>query len=148
MNESKELDLTVGTLTALPRTFTHDGHSFEIKHDRVIRDGRETCVLISVNYGGGWSTWCDKLTPFEPAAVLAVLLDRKDALLTPDSKAFGEQPSDAFRQILGVGPGEYIFMGGVRDLVIEYLPIGAAFTIEEYDGNESIRTLADMGYTA
>jgi len=31
------------------------------------------------------------------------------------------------------------YIGGACDLVIQWLPVGTEFMIEEYDGNETIR---------
>jgi hypothetical protein len=32
-----------------------------------------------------------------------------------------------------------IYVGGASDLVVEWVPVGAQFQIEEYDGSESLR---------
>jgi hypothetical protein len=41
-----------------------------------------------------------------------------------------------------------VYTGGVRDLEVAWLPQGTAFRIEEYDGNESIVTVAELPFVA
>jgi hypothetical protein len=39
-----------------------------------------------------------------------------------------------------------IYKGGMRDLEIEWLPVGTEFRISEYDGAESIELKDDTGW--
>ena len=103
--------------------------------DRVTRDG-QTAVLVSPGYGAGFVTWAgdSEVSPFEPKIVELVLAGRKDQITAEWVKAE-----------LGL---DYLCLGGVSDLTVEWLPVGTAFRIDEYDGSESIVTLSDLAYTA
>lgn len=52
-----------------------------------------------------------------------------------------EIDGDWIRENLGV---EGVYCGGAKDLEIHWLHVGTAFEVEEYDGSESLRTLADL----
>jgi hypothetical protein len=90
--------------------------------EKVIKDGR-VAVIYSPDYGAGWYTW-NKEYPemlFDPTVVMFVEdgdLDKVEAYATLK------------------WPEAYI--GGLRDLRVEWIPEGTAFKINEYDGNESI----------
>ena len=89
---------------------------------KVIRDGK-VAVLYSPDYGAGWYTWNQENQDmiFDPTVVMFVEdgdLDKAEAYATlkwPDA-----------------------YLGGLRDLRVEWIPEGTAFKINEYDGNESI----------
>lgn len=79
-------------------------------------------IVYSPGYGAGWSTWgCSEMA-----------LDQELALAI-DS----ELP---YEQILAIAkknwPDEYY--GGLSDCVVEWVDKGTAFSIDEYDGYESI----------
>ena len=90
--------------------------------EKVIKDGR-VAVLYSPDYGAGWYTWNREYPEmiFDPTVVMFVEegeLDKVEAYATLK------------------WPEAYI--GGIRDLKVEWIPEGTAFKINEYDGNESI----------
>lgn len=99
--------------------------------DKVIRDG-EVAVIISPGYGSGWSTWDHKRSPFDKELVEALLSDpskEKATALLKERHPTGYKTAD--------------------DLVVEWVPVGTRFTIDEYDGSESLRYLSpDDGYVA
>ena len=90
--------------------------------EKVVRDGK-VAVLYSPDYGAGWYTW-NKEYPemlFDPTVVMFVEdgdLDKAEAYATLK------------------WPEAYI--GGLRDLKVQWIPEGTAFKINEYDGNESV----------
>jgi len=89
---------------------------------RVIRDGR-VAVVYSPGYGAGWSTWNTGLPDmiFDPGLVDLVLEGNKEKILAYVMLRW----SDA--NILGVD-----------DLVVEWIPEGVDFVINEYDGAETL----------
>jgi hypothetical protein len=96
--------------------------------EKVIKDGR-VAVIYSPDYGAGWYTWNTKHQDmlFDPTVVMFVEsgdLDKVEAYATLK------------------WPEAYI--GGIRDLKVEWIPEGTAFKINEYDGNESIE-IRDSG---
>jgi len=90
--------------------------------NKVVRDGR-VAVLISPEYGAGWSTWNPKYPEilFDPAIVEFVEKDQSEELQVYVTLKY---------------PG--INDGGIVGLTIEWIPEGALFRVNEHDGAESI----------
>lgn len=88
---------------------------------KLIRDNK-VAVLVSPGFGAGWSTWNDgDDLVFNERIALAVLGESDE---TPLQAAKAEYP-DAYH-------------GGVENLCVEWLEVGTAFQINEYDGSESL----------
>ena len=97
--------------------------------EKVIRDGK-VAVLVSPGFGGGWSTWAD---------------DKEAAVFAPDVVAWveaGKQgDTDQFEH--------YGYLGGLRGVEIQWVPVGSRFYVEEYDGSESLHVVGpDFGFVA
>ena len=90
--------------------------------DKVVRDGK-VAVLVSPGYGAGWSTWNKNCAAclFDPEVVAWVENGKQGPI--PDMEA---------------KYGGFFFDGGAEDLLIEWVPVGERFRIDEYDGSESI----------
>lgn len=101
--------------------------------NKLIRDGK-VAVLYSGGFGAGWYTWNSDYPDciFNPEIVTAV--ESKDT-----------DKADLLAKTLY---GEDFYTGGACGLGIAWLPIGTPFTIEEYDGRESIRTVANLNLVA
>lgn len=101
-------------------------HSLDVVAERVVRDGR-VAVLVSPGFGAGWSTWADRelreRLVFDPEVVAWVEGGKEGPL--PDLEA-------------KYGGYEYFYDGGASDLIVEWVPLGVRFRIEEYDGSESL----------
>lgn len=100
--------------------------------EKVIRDGK-VAILISPGYGSGWYS-CNpryKELLFHPKLVAMVESGNQD-----------EITEEWVRKELGIQ--DWIYCGGAKSLDIEWLPEGTAFTVEDYDGSESIRTINDL----
>ena len=99
---------------------------------KVIRDGK-VAVLVSPGYGAGWSTWAHgdlaEVCLFDPLVVEWV-----------ENGKNGPVPVAQYEE-------EYFYVGGADDLVVEWVPVGTAFYIHEYDGSESLRFREDMGWS-
>jgi len=94
--------------------------------DKVIRGG-EVAVLYSVGYGTGWYTY-DRCHP-------GLLYDWRVVAWVEDGKP------DSRRSLLKADledtyPG--IYLGGIDDLEIRWVPVGTRFYIHEYDGSERV----------
>lgn len=93
------------------------------KINKVIRNGL-VAVVFSPEFGAGWWTWNrDRIDMiFDPG--LVDLLERK-------------QPED---KILAYATLKWpdAFLGGIDELMIEWVLEGTEFKINEYDGSESI----------
>ena len=110
--------------------------------DKVIKDGR-IAVLISGGYGAGWSTWeLPEEAIFDPG--LVNLVEKVDKLSTEDKL------TEIQEQILSYCTLKWgdEYLGGIDDLEIRWIPVGTKFSINEYDGSESIITEHDLEYVA
>ena len=95
--------------------------------EKVIRDGK-VAVLYSPGYGAGWVSWHNELAlVFHPVLVNLVLQGRRD-----------EITDEIVAGILNIPKEEVPYIGGKSALAVAWLPQGALFQIEEYDGGESI----------
>ena len=89
---------------------------------KVVRDGK-VAVLVSPGFGAGWYSWNEEQGPeclFNPGIV---------ALLEQGVPAELVQASAESRWPEG-------YWGGARDLKVEWVPVGKAFRVIEYDGSE------------
>lgn len=100
--------------------------------NKVIRDGN-VAVLYSPNYGAGWYSWHHN----------------KELLFSPEIVSIIETFDDCdvrYDKIIEYMDENYpdVYAGGAGDLTITWLSEGDVFEIQEYDGYESIRTLANI----
>lgn len=98
-------------------------NSFDIIKGRVVRDGC-VAILYSPGYGAGWYSWHRKEELlYDPTIVQFVLENRH---------------SDIEDYVMGKYPDDDFYLGGSEELVVEWVPIGEKFRIDEYDGAESV----------
>jgi len=98
--------------------------------NKVIRDGK-VAVLVSIGYGAGWTTWNNSYGDdlfFDPRIVEMIE---------------NESPHQEI--------GDYVehtypdmYTGGIDDLIVQWVPEGMKFAIEEVDGAETIITEEDV----
>ena len=98
---------------------------------KVIKDG-EVAVLISPGFGAGWSTWNSSYRD-----VLLFDADIVNAVLAGDL---------ALAETLAAEKAPDAYLGGAGDLVVEWLPEGTVFEVNEYDGSESIHQIGGREY--
>lgn len=99
--------------------------SLDLKN-RVVRDGL-VAVLYSPGFGAGWSTWSTEHSQrivFDPFIVDLMTKADEDWKQKVEAYCIVKYPD--------------MYLGGLDDLVIEWVPVGTEFKIDEYDGNESI----------
>jgi hypothetical protein len=97
--------------------------------EKLVRDGK-VAVLISGGWGAGFHTWgAPREAIFDPA--LVDLIEN-------------EKISEAITYVEATYPDAYT--GGIEDLYIEWVPEGAKFIINEYDGSESIQLLYNTSW--
>ena len=105
--------------------------------DRVIQDGM-VAVLISPSFGAGFHTWNDiPNLCFCPYIVNHILNGTKN-----------EIEESEIKKIYNLADDEWVSTIGLEDVVIEWLPQGTQFTIDEYDGSETILLLSDIAIIA
>ena len=100
-------------------------HSFDVIQDKVVRDGK-VAVLVSPGFGAGWYTWNQQHPEllFLPRVVEMVLN--------------GTSYSEIEAYVQSIYGEDELYVGGAVDLVVQWIPQGSQFRIEEYDGSESL----------
>jgi len=102
-----------------------------------IRDGK-VAVLYSPGFGAGWSTWNilrdGTAMMFDPSIVYMV--EEMNKLDADDLTGRNNWADNIVEYSKQTYPEAYC--GGVEDLVIEWIPVGTLFKINEYDGSETI----------
>jgi len=97
--------------------------------NKVIKDGK-VAVLVSYGWGAGFHTWGAPVEAiFDPT--LVDLIEKKHI-------------QEAIDYVEETYPG--VFTGGIEDLCIEWIPEGAKFIINEYDGSESLQFMDDTDW--
>jgi|TARA_B110000908_G_scaffold99210_1_gene117181 hypothetical protein len=103
--------------------------------NKVERDGR-IAVLVSPGFGAGWSTWSDDeqrdLALFDPRLVAAAEANVSDI-------------DDLVKEVFG---DVNFYTGGWHQVEVRWVNKGDSFSIEEYDGSESMRSISDLTITA
>ena len=95
--------------------------------NKVIRD-EKVAVIVSPDHGAGWSTWTlggrdiQDFMLFDP--ILVDMVER------------GVSAETIEEYVTFMHPDTYC--GAADNLTIEWLPVGTAFRIREYDGAESV----------
>ena len=98
--------------------------------EKVIRDGK-VAVLVSHHPGVGWYSWNTehKQLLFHPKLVEMVEQGRNN-----------EINDEWVEENLGID----IYTGGADGLSIYWIPVGTAFIVYEYDGDETLITTDDL----
>ena len=86
--------------------------------EKIIRDGL-VAVAVSPEHGAGWSTWNDA--------------DPMDARFNALFLEGDIEGVEELAETLDIG-----YTGGAEDVEIRWVPVGAEFIIQEYDGHESL----------
>lgn len=100
---------------------------------KVIRDGK-VAVIISPGFGAGFVSWNNEISPFEPKVISMIEADRQ-----------GEITQEWCEKELGI---KNVYCGGADDLEIEWVKEGEKFSINEYDGSESLYIESELEYQA
>lgn len=90
--------------------------------NKLVRDGK-VAVLIAPSFGSGWYTW-NYSTPeilFDPGIVSLIEEEKWNEMKTYVALKYPQ-----------------IYSGAVDDLQVEWVPEGALFKVNEYDGSESL----------
>lgn len=105
--------------------------------DRVIKDGR-VAVLYSPGYGSGWSTW-NRNSIGHPRCIFDPVL----VGWVRDGKP-SNQKNLMETYIYDVYGADFYVSSNLESLEIAWVPQGAEFLIEEYDGSESVKLKDDV----
>jgi hypothetical protein len=104
--------------------------------DKLIKDGM-VAVLYSPGFGAGWTTWSGSVSGTSNAEAMMFDRDLAEATLAGDFDKM-------FAIAKAKWPDEYL--GGLDDLTVKWVPVGAQFYIDEYDGSESVVLMDDVQF--
>lgn len=99
-------------------------------------------VLVSYGFGAGWSTWSGRELAYDRRVIEFWLAHQNDRRWMREVERYRpESPEhkeacEFFINELGLDDCPY--MGGFPDCVLQWVPVGARFRIDEYDGAESL----------
>lgn len=104
---------------------------------KLIRDNH-VAVLVSSGFGAGWSTWNYDYPQMLFDPTIAEMLEGDET-----------NEEELFKKIEAYCSEKYpdAYLGGLDGLYVEWLPVGTAFRIHEYDGAESIDIRDEMNWT-
>lgn len=91
--------------------------------NKYIKDG-EVGILYSPGFGAGWSSWGEDVLCYDYDLVKAFLEGGIPAIKAVAAEKYPD-----------------MYQGGLNDIEIEWIAVGTAFRINEYDGKESIEYL-------
>jgi hypothetical protein len=107
-------------------------------------------VLVSPEYGAGWSTWNNAELAYDKRVVEFWLShkDDKEFMETVGSDGYycGESKAykEAARFFKSIGYEKCPYMGGFSTIVLMFVPRGIPWRISEDDGAEELETLEDL----
>ena len=109
-------------------------------------DKGEIGILVSYGYGAGWSSWSEygiKLA-VDKRIIEKFLEHIHDKEWCNAISSFGDNIiKKEFSDYLSSIGYDNVFLGGLVQCNLEYVPLGSAVRITEYDGAESL----EVGYT-
>ena len=109
-------------------------------------DKGEIGILVSYGYGAGWSSWS------EYGIKLAVdkrIIEKFNEHIDDDEwrreiDSFHDNDiKTEFQNFLSSIGYDNVYLGGLKDCELVFVPQGSAIRITEYDGNENL----EIGYT-
>ena len=102
-----------------------------VNFEKYYKDG-SAAVLVSPGFGAGWSTWAGKEAE-------AIMFDKNivEFVRQEDFDGLEEYMQSTYPDV---------YLGGMKDLVVEWVPEGEAFEITEYDGSESLNIISEQKY--
>ena len=109
-------------------------------------DKGEIGILVSYGYGAGWSSWS------EYGIKLAVdkrIIEKFNEHIDDDEwhreiDSFHDNDiKTEFQNFLSSIGYDNVYLGGLKDCELVFVPKGSAVRITEYDGNENL----EIGYT-
>lgn len=96
--------------------------------ERYYNSDGQLAVLISPNYGAGWSTWNDY--------GIDLAIDKR--IVEAKLRRTYENDLDGLKAFLESIGYHGVYTGGWSDIIIHWVNKGTSFKIDEYDGHESI----------
>jgi hypothetical protein len=97
---------------------------------KLSEDGK-VAVLYSPGFGAGWYTWNNEHPQliFDPAIVRYVEQGEKEKLKEYMALKYPN-----------------VYLGGIDDLTVAWIPEGTAFRIGEYDGSENLEIMTEVNW--
>lgn len=98
-------------------------------------------VLVSYGFGAGWSTWEKPELAYDRRVIEFWLAHKNDAQWKKDISTYSREMNpvlkEAYAFFKSIGYND-VYFGGFANCELEWVPVGARFRINEYDGAESL----------
>jgi hypothetical protein len=103
--------------------------------EKYTNESGQVGVLVSSGFGAGWSTWGqdEKFLCMDKTLVEMKLRNARAA-----------EVEEYVEKVKGEAP----YMGGWDSAEVQWLDKGTNFTIQDYDGSESLLLISDLAMTA
>lgn len=101
--------------------------------ERYYNENGDLAVLVSHDFGAGWSTW----------HVPALAYDKRIVEYWIANPKASEKEVEEYLESIGY---DNVYAGGYYQIQLEYVPKGSIFRISEYDGRELIEYQEDGGW--
>lgn len=105
-------------------------------------------VLVSPEYGAGWSTWNECPALAYDKRVIKFWLKKKDDkefMKKIDTFTGNDAKIEAKNFMKSIGYSD-LYMGGFSDITLQYVEKGVPWRITEDDGYEKLETWDDAGF--
>ena len=99
--------------------------------EKLIKDGN-VAVVYSYDYGAGWSTWGS-----DNSEELCTRKEIAEFVLADDYVGLEKFMDENYPDV---------YLGGMKNLSIQWVPLGCLFRINEYDGSESVEVFSGQNY--
>ena len=107
--------------------------------EKIIEDGK-VAVLVSKEYGAGWSTWNHDVSRER------LSMDARVIRAVQDGSRNAEPAEDVLRELGIADETAYIYGGGLETCEVVWVKEGTDFHIVEYDGFEYIEAVAAIDW--
>lgn len=103
------------------------------KVETLVKDG-QMAVAVSPGYGAGWSTWNYEELAYDKRVI--------ELILAYQDRRISEEDLGNQLETLGY---HNVYLGGLYQVQIMWVPLGTIFRIDEYDGLESVEMEDEIG---
>lgn len=107
---------------------------------KYIRNNK-VAILVSQNYGAGWSTWNSKELAYDKRVVEFYLKHKDDEEFMRSMHGYKNQTIKEIEEIFKSWGYENVYFGGFNNIEIYWLPVGTKYYISEDDGWETLKTV-------
>lgn len=107
---------------------------------KYIRNNK-VAILVSKDFGAGWSTWNKKELAYDKRVVEFYLEHKDDEEYMRNMRRRDRKTTEETEKIFKSWGYDNVYFGGFSDIEICWLPVGTKYYISEDDGWETLKTI-------